>query len=273
MKRPLNGTSLVGEVAVVTGASRGIGAAIARALAAEGAAVVAAARSTSERPGKLAGTLEETVSAIADVGGRAIAVPTDLTDPAAREHLVRAAEQEFGKVDILVNNAAVVHFAPGSAFPDRQAELMLAVNVHAPLHLCRMVLPGMRDRASGRICNITSDVAGHPRTPPSRFGRTGTATVYGMCKAALERMTTGLSAEVWEDGVRVTALGPAKVVPTPGTVFHGVTREGDPRSEPPTVMAEAVARLCGPEGAAIGGRVLRSQDLLDELAGAVSSDV
>jgi citronellol/citronellal dehydrogenase len=130
------------------------------------------------------------------------------------------------------------------------------------VHLAQLVLPGMRTRGRGRICNITSDVAGHPRVPPSRHGATGTMTVYGMCKAALERFTSGLAAEVHHDGVAVSALGPSRVVPTPGTVFHGVTREGDPRSEGPEVMAEAAYLLCTESG--VNGRLAHSQDLLAE---------
>jgi NAD(P)-dependent dehydrogenase (short-subunit alcohol dehydrogenase family) len=256
---------LDGSVAIVTGASRGIGAEIAARFAAEGAAVVAAARSTSENPGRLSGTLDETVATINASGGRALAVATDLAQPEQRERLVREAEREFGRVDILVNNAAIAYFTPAAEFKPGQAELMFTIGVHAPLHLSQLVLPGMRSRGRGWICNITSDVARHPRVPPSRWGAKGTTTLYGMCKAALERLTSGLAAEVYSSGVAVNALGPSKVVPTPGTLFHGVTTEGDPKSESPAVLAEAAMRLCGAEADCISGRVLRSQDFLDEL--------
>ncbi|HVV11243.1 SDR family NAD(P)-dependent oxidoreductase [Amycolatopsis sp.] len=256
---------LDGAVAIVTGASRGIGAEIAARLAAEGAGVVAAARSTAGRPGRLPGTLDETVDSINSAGGRAIAVPTDLADPAQRAALAAAAEREFGRVDILVNNAAIAYFSPAAEFDLGRAELMFAIGVHAPLHLSQLVLPGMRARGSGRICNITSDVARHPRVPPSRWGAKGTTTLYGMCKAALERFSSGLAAEVHGDGVAVNAIGPSKVVPTPGTVFHGVTTEDNPDAESPAVLAEAVLRLCGEESGGVSGRVLRSQDFLDEL--------
>ncbi|KAA9164445.1 SDR family NAD(P)-dependent oxidoreductase [Amycolatopsis acidicola] len=256
--------SLAGAVAIVTGASRGIGAVIAARLAAEGAAVVAAARSTAEKPGRLSGTLDETVAAINASGGRAIAVPTDLADAGQREALVAEAEREFGRVDILVNNAAIAYFSPAAEFDLARAELMFAIGVHAPLHLSQLVLPGMRARGSGRICNLTSDVARHPRVPPSRWGAKGTTTLYGMCKAALERFSSGLAAEVHSDGVTVNAIGPSKIVPTPGTVFHGVTTEDNPDTERPEVLAEAVLRLCGKESAGVSGRVLRSQDFLGE---------
>jgi citronellol/citronellal dehydrogenase len=259
-------SSLEGSVAIVTGASRGIGAEIATLFAAQGARVVVAARSTSSSPGKLAGTLDETVNLITEAGGEALAVATDLAKPDERERLVQQAIERFGRVDILVNNAAIAYFTSASEFNLSQAHLMFEIQVHAALHLSQLVLPGMRERGRGWICNVTSDVARHPRVPPSRWGAKGTTTVYGMCKAALERFTTGLAAEVYNSGIAVNALGPSKVVPTPGTVFHGVTSDGDPNSESPAVMAAAALALCSGDPAVLSGRIVRSQDFLTELA-------
>ena len=86
-----------------------------------------------------------------------------------------------------------------------------------------------------------------------------------MCKAAIERLSTGLAAEVYQAGIAVNALSPSKVVPTPGTLFHGLTKEGDPDAEPPAVMAAAARLLCGADGGFISGRIAYSQELLSEL--------
>jgi NAD(P)-dependent dehydrogenase (short-subunit alcohol dehydrogenase family) len=145
-----------------------------------------------------------------------------------------------------------------------------ASRVEAPFHLAQLVLPGMRSRGQGWILNISSGAARHPAIPPGpRAGRGG--TVYGMCKAALERFSTGLAAELYGDNIAVNALSPHKVVPTPGTLFHHLTTEDDPNSEPPAVMAEAALRLCSAAPKTLTGRVTCSQDLLAELRGTAPS--
>ncbi|MFW0786393.1 SDR family NAD(P)-dependent oxidoreductase [Gordonia sp. CPCC 206044] len=254
---------LDGRVAVVTGASRGIGAAVAEALAREGANVVVTARSTDDARGKLPGTLDETVAAIRDAGGDALAVAADLTNHQDRERIITAATDRFGHVDILVNNAAVTFFVPGSQLSQSRIQLMWEVQVMAPLHLSQLVLPSMKDRGAGWILNITSVEAEKPAIPPDRFNAKGTTTVYGMCKSALERMTSGLAAEAFGHGVSVTALRPGGIVPTPGLVFHGVMKEDDPDAENPQLMAQAAVRLCIATAGDYSGGVYESTSLGD----------
>jgi NAD(P)-dependent dehydrogenase (short-subunit alcohol dehydrogenase family) len=259
---------LDGKVAIVTGASRGLGAHIAHRLAQEGAAVAVSARTLDEGGSPLAGSLTQTVADIIDSGGAAVAIRADLRSAADREALVEQAVEALGPVDILVNNAAVTYFRPVAEFTAKQLELMFAVQVYAPLHLAQLVLPSMRERRTGWILNISSRAALHPALPPSR---PALGTVYGMCKAALERFTTGLAAEVFADNVAVNVLSPNLVVPTEGTIFHGLVRPGQANTEPPAVMAEAALALCtgavaGPDGGVgLTGRVAYSQDLLAEL--------
>ena len=259
------GGAFDGRVAIVTGSSRGIGAEIARQFAAEGAGVAVAARTVDPAASRLPGTITETVESIRAAGGTAIAVPVDLSSTADRERLVATTEHELGPVDILVNNAAVTYFTPVSEFDLHRFDLMIEVQVKAALHLAQLVMPGMRQRGQGWILNISSGAARHPQLPPAARASTGAGTVYGMCKAAIERLSTGLAAELYEAGIAVNALSPTKVVPTPGTLFHGLTRDGDPNAEPPTVMAAAGRLLCGGDGQFITGRIAYSQELLKEL--------
>ncbi len=255
---------LRGRVAIVTGASRGIGAEIARRFGAEGAAVAVAARTTGPGQSPLAGTIGDTAEAIEEAGGTAVAIPADLSKPADREHLVAETVRRLGAPDILVNNAAVTYFTRVEDFAPRRYQLMFAVQVEASFHLATLVLPPMRARGRGWILNISSGAARHPALPPSHWAARG-GTVYGMCKAAIERFSTGLAAELYADNIAVNALSPTRVVPTPGTIYHKLTTPDDENAEPPAVMAAAALMLCHADPRTRTGRVAYSQELLTEL--------
>lgn len=254
--------ALDGHVAIVTGASRGIGEAIARRFAQEGAAVAVAARTEQQADERLPGTIHDTVKKIEDAGGRAIAVATDLSKQDQRERLLRTTESELGPVDILVSNAAVTYFIPVEEFPESRYRLMFEVQVRAPFEMAQAVLPGMKRKGQGWILNISSGAARHPQGPPYQSrGRGG--TVYGMVKAALERFTTGLASEVYGDNIAVNVLSPSNVVATPGVLLHRLVDRPDV-GEPVEVMAEASLVLCSGDPQKLTGRIAYSQQLLNE---------
>lgn len=264
---PPGGTPLDGKVALVTGASRGIGEAIARRFAAAGAAVAVTARTVDEGDHPLPGSISTTVGEIAAAGGTAIAVAADLSDPDDRSAVITEVTKRLGPVDVLVNNAAVTYFEPVESFDDHHYAVMFEVQVRAPFELAQMVIPAMRERAAGWILNISSAARRHPEGPPyQRRARGG--TVYGMCKAALERFSTGLAAEVFADGIAVNVLLPTGLVATPGVEHHGLTK-GVPEEliERPEEFAETALWLCsGPPGERTG-RIDESRRLQAELAG------
>ena len=257
--------TLDGRIALVTGASRGIGEAIARRLAEAGAAVAVSARTVEEGDHPLPGSTATTVRSIVDAGGTGVAVAADLSRQEDRRALVAEVERRLGPIDVLVNNAAVTYFEPVDGFSEAHYRTMFEVQVRAPFELAQLVVPGMRERGRGWVLNISSGAARHPQGPPYRRGLGG-GTVYGMCKAALERFTTGLAAELHPAGIAVNVLSPAGLVPTPGVLHHGLTR-GVPEEalEPPEVMAEAAYRLCTGDPATLTGRIAYSRPLLDEL--------
>lgn len=256
------GGVLAGKVAVITGASRGIGDALARRYAMEGAKVVVSARTVAGGDHFLPGSINETVADIVAAGGEAIAVKADLADANDRQSLVDAATSAFGAIDILVNNAAITYFIPVTDFPEKRFRLMMDVQVWAPFELAQLVLPGMQERGSGWILNISSHAAIHPdKSLPGKGG-----TVYGMCKAALERFTTGLAQEVFDDGIGVNVISPG-LVATPGVMHHKLINEtNEDRVTPVEHMAEACLRLCHGDARALTGRIDYADAVMDEFA-------
>lgn len=252
---------LAGKVAVITGASRGIGEAIALRYAMEGAKVVVSARTVEDGDHILPGSINSVVKRIRNAGGEAHAVRADLAVGEHRENLINETESVFGPVDILVNNAAVTYFVPVEEFKEKHFRLMTEVQVYAPFHLSQLVLPGMQERGSGWILNISSHAALHPAKDAG--GRGG--TVYGMCKAALERFTTGLAAEVYKQNIGVNVISPG-LVPTPGVLHHKLVTDETPeeRITPVENMAEACLRLCHGDPNQMTGMITYAADMIDE---------
>jgi citronellol/citronellal dehydrogenase len=251
-----------GRVAIVTGASRGIGEAIARRLASEGARVAISAR-TLDPDARVEGSLVETAERIKAAGGEALPIQCDLSNAEDRKRLVEVVTQRLGPVDILVNNAAVTFLLPLEAFPEKRFKLMVEVQLWAPYELCQLVVPGMKERGEGWILNISSRAGVHPLGPPFEdVHRTGNFSVYGMVKAGLNRLTTALAAELFDDGIAVNSLAPWDNVATPGAGHHDLV-EGF-ALESPELMAEAALVLCSQPPKLLTGRVTYSQPLLAE---------
>jgi NAD(P)-dependent dehydrogenase (short-subunit alcohol dehydrogenase family) len=251
---------LAGNVAVVTGASRGIGEAIAIRYAQEGAKVIVSARTVEDGDHILPGSINSVVERIRKAGGEATAVRCDLSKAEDRVNLIETAEKTYGPVDIHVNNGAVTYFIPVEEFPEKRFKLMFEVQVYAPFHLSQLVLPKMKERRSGWILNVSSHAAIHPALDAA--GRGG--TVYGMCKAALERFTTGLASEVHEYNIGVNVISPG-LIATPGAVFFKLVNESNEHMVVPAEnMAEACLRLVHGDASTISGKVTYADVVLKE---------
>jgi NAD(P)-dependent dehydrogenase (short-subunit alcohol dehydrogenase family) len=257
---------LDGRVAIITGASRGIGKAIADLYADEGAKVVCVARTLNEGDHVLEGSLQTTVGEIDGRGGTAVAAQADISTEEGCDSVIATAHVAFGPVDILVNNAALNYYVPIKDYAINRWMRAFAVNVHAPFMLSQKVLPDMIERGSGSIINISSGAAiGPGRGPYAPDTPVRGGTMYGASKAAIERFSQGLAQEVQQYGVSVTCYSPSAVVPTPGTVYHKlVDGLDDPRGEHPSIMAKAALLLAVTPMEKITGRVTYSQAILKE---------
>ena len=215
---------LDGKVALVTGASRGIGRAIAQRLASAGATVVVTARSldqpaTSQRFASaraVNGTLSETVELIKAAGGNAIALAADLENAEQRDGLVSRAVEAAGRLDILVNNAGFADYSTVESMSMETFNRTVEHYFRVPFALAKAAIPFMKANKAGWIVNIGSVTAFPPKKPYPAYRRTGGDVVYASCKAALNRFTQGLAAELLDYNIAVNVIGPSTAIRTPG---------------------------------------------------------
>jgi NAD(P)-dependent dehydrogenase (short-subunit alcohol dehydrogenase family) len=254
-----------GRNVIVTGASRGIGAAIAERFAAEGANVAITAR-TRDRHDHLAGSLEETAARGRSHGALVVPIVADLADGDDRARIVPESEAALGgPIDILVNNAAAGIHRLAAELSLKHRRIMYEVNTHAPVDLAQAVIPSMRARGQGWIVNISSsssDIYHGPPFPQTPMGTTQGA--YGATKAALNRYTNILGVELHGSGIRVNTLQPVKPVASEGAVIHLQGRIPADQFNPVEVMVEATLALaeCDPD---LTARICVDGPLLAEL--------
>jgi NAD(P)-dependent dehydrogenase (short-subunit alcohol dehydrogenase family) len=198
---------LLGKVAIVTGASRGIGRGLAVGLAEAGADVVCAARTVVEEPGGLPGTIHDAAAEVEAAGARALAVRCDVGIAADLTALIDQTVAAFGRVDVLVNNA----MAPTRGLFDETTVEMwdtsMTTNVRSLFVICKAVIPHMAANGGGSVINISSGAAEHASNahlPPGY-------AVYAVAKAAMERFSTVVAPEVAAHGVAINALRPGAV--------------------------------------------------------------
>ena len=274
---------LAGRGAIVTGASRGLGAAIAIALAAEGCGVAAVARTEREWSDRLPGTVHDTARRICESGGTAVAVAADLSVESDVERVVTEAAQALGPISILINNAALTvpgrppepgaanaGGAPGpvrrraavpgfAGFPVSGYRRHLEIGLLAPLRLMQLAIPPMIAAGGGSVVNVSSDAAFRPG--PGPYERPGPAVnlAYGGTKAALQHLTMSVAFEVAGRGVAVNALLPSRPIATPGLL--ALNSEFGPAGSAEE-FAEATKRLCLVDPASCTGQIMYHEDVL-----------
>jgi citronellol/citronellal dehydrogenase len=244
--------SLAGKVAFVAGASRGIGATVAAALAREGAAVAVAARTESE--GRMPGTIHSVADRIVAAGGRARAVRCNVADEASVEAAVAQTVAEFGGIDILIANAGVLWLGPIESTPLKRWRLCLDVNLTGVFLVTRSVIPHVRERGGGSLVAITT-------TGVTMIDHG--ANAYWVSKAGVERLYLGLATDLKSDNIAVNCLSPSRVVLTEGWLAAGGGQEIPPEMvEPPEAMADAAVLLARQDASGITGAIQQSEELV-----------
>jgi len=238
---------LANKVALVTGSSRGIGKAIALAYAREGAWVVVAARTEQVKDPRLPGTIGQTVEEIQAGGGQALAVPCDISREEDVERTVKATLEAFGRIDILVNNAAILFPHSFLDLPFKWWNIMVKVNVQG-LFLCiKAVMPHMVERKSGNVLNITSAAS---RMPDTAIG-------YGATKALMEHLTRGLALQLKPCNVAVNAMNPGPIK-SEGAVYAMPDRDWT-GWRPPEVIGPPAVFLAAQDAQGLTGQIVDAE--------------
>lgn len=245
---------LRGKVAIITGASRGLGKAIANGFAKEGASIVAAAR-TEECNTGLPGTIHQTVDEIKSIGIEALAIKCDVTDEISVGRMVNEVLSKLGRIDILVNNAGVAFFYPIVETPLKRWEIVLKVNLTGAFLCTKAVLPHMMKQKSGSILNISS-LAADERDR----GAVPTGLAYAVAKAGLDRFTWGLAVEIGKYNIAVNCLKPKEPIDTEGMRFWA--KEGERKGwVSPEKMVKCAIFLATQDALGVTGTVATDEEL------------
>ena len=243
-----------GKVAIVTGASRGIGKATALGFAREGADVVVAARTESPEQYSLSGTIHQTADEIRALGRRALAVRTDVTKEDSVEEMVRLTLEQFGRIDVLVNNAAVAFYSKVAETPAKRWDLVTNVNLRGTFLCSRAALPAMMKQESGSIVNISSYAA-------DRNGKIYIGLAYCVAKAAIERFTNALADEVLDHSIAVNAIKPRGEVDTEGMRYWNPDADFSRWDKAEDFMVKGILFLGSQTAAGVTGQVFVDEDL------------
>ncbi len=241
---------------VVTGASRGIGAAIAERAAEDGAAVALLAKTETPNP-KIAGTLGETADAVRRAGGRALALACDVRDPAAVASAIEAVAAEFGGIDVVVNNAGALDLRPTGQLPPKSLRRLLEVNVEGPFALVQAALPHLRRSGNAHVVNVSPPLNMEPRWVGAHVGHT-------VGKYAESLLTLGWAEEFASVPIAVNSLWPATTIASTGMMVAMGEAAVRAQARSPRIVAEAVHALITRPASECTGHFYTDEEILRE---------
>jgi citronellol/citronellal dehydrogenase len=242
--------TLEGRAAIVTGASRGIGRAIALGLAREGCKVVIAAKSTQPRE-NLPGSIFTVAAEIESLGGEALPVQVDVRDEAQIESMLAKTLEQFGRVDLLVNNAGALHWQGILDTPAKRFDLVMGVNARAAFLCCRAVLPTMIKQGTGNIINMS---------PPLDLAMVPGRIAYAISKLGMTLLTHGLAEEARPHNIAVNSLWPVTIIESQASINWGLGTRAQWRK--PDILVDCVLRLARKERLEVTGQALLDEDFL-----------
>jgi citronellol/citronellal dehydrogenase len=257
---PVLHPDLSGRVAVVTGASRGIGKALAIRLAQEGADVAVAAKSEQSTE-RLPGSIHETADAIRAMGRRVLAIPTDVRDEEAIRNLIERTVTELGRLDILVNNAGAIWTQPIVQTPPKRFDLMMGINARAAYIACYYALPHMVKQQWGHVLNMCPQL-----TTVASPGK----VAYMMSKLGMARVALGVAAEHARDNIAGNTLWPRTIIETQASIGWKMADRSQWRT--PEIVCDASLAILGQEPRSCTGHQWIDEAALTTLAGIASFD-
>lgn len=245
-------TPLEGRVAFITGTSRGIGKQLALALADAGASIVSTGKTVDEHE-RLPGTIVETAEAVRERGGEAIHQQLDVRDEASVDAAVERTVEEFGSVDVCINNAGAIHFAPVADTPAKRFDLLTDVNVRGAHVTTRACLPYMREQGWGHVVSMS---------PPLGMATAPGKAPYAWSKLGMSFLSNSLAAELESEPVGVNALWPVAAIETEATRHFQMGTPEDWRS--PEIVSDAVLEILSRDPREFSGNELYDEELLRE---------
>jgi citronellol/citronellal dehydrogenase len=244
--------SLKDRVVIVTGASRGVGAAVAAACARDGARLVLAAKTVDPDP-RLPGTLNDTARMVEEAGSEALVVPFDARDAAQCDMVVERAVARFGRVDVLINNAGAIFWAPVADWPQKKFDLVFGVNVRASFALARACIPHMRKGGYGHVLMMSP-----PIVPAASVGK----APYLVSKIGMTMLAQAIDGEEKRNGIAGHALWPVTAIKTAATVNLGMGDDATWRT--PEILADATLALLRRDPRQTEFRAWLDEDVLRE---------
>jgi citronellol/citronellal dehydrogenase len=251
---------LSGRVAVVTGASRGIGKALALRLAREGADIVIAAKSETSSE-KLPGSIYDAAEEVRALGRRALAIPTDVRSDDAVRTMIEKTIAEFGRIDILINNAGALWWQKVIDTPPKRFDLMMGVNVRAAYLTSHYALPHMIRNRWGHIVNMCPAISTTPN--PDHV-------CYMITKMGMARLAIGIAAEHRGDNIAANALWPRTIIESQASINWGMSTREQWRT--PEIVCDATLAIIAQEPPSYSGKQALDEEVLSELAGISNFD-